>query len=154
MGESYPGRDGEGATFDADSAFVREARESGEPPPDVAVIALTGDLLQRLLPGSDSSALAVALLAERDTGSAPVGAAGSELARVRALIARGDGARELQHALNNPLTALLAEAQLLQLEDLPKEGRRAAVDRIVGLARRLAALTRQLPSDAAGPLVG
>lgn len=55
----------------------------------------------------------------------------------------GPEAVALRHALNNPLTAILAEAQLLQLEPLPDE-QRAAVDRIVEQCRRLVAITRQL----------
>jgi signal transduction histidine kinase len=49
----------------------------------------------------------------------------------------------LQHALNNPLTALLAEAQMLEMEPLAEE-QRASVGRVVELARRLAAMTRRL----------
>ncbi len=59
----------------------------------------------------------------------------------------GPEAVALRHALNNPLTAILAEAQLLQLEPLPDE-QRAAVDRIVEQCRRLVAITRRL-EDAA-----
>ncbi|MCU0624076.1 MAG: hypothetical protein MUF53_09460 [Gemmatimonadaceae bacterium] len=55
----------------------------------------------------------------------------------------GPEAVALRHALNNPLTAILAEAQLLQLEALP-EDHRAAVDRIVEQCRRLVAITRRL----------
>jgi len=55
----------------------------------------------------------------------------------------GPEAVALRHALNNPLTAILAEAQLLQLEAL-KDEHRAAVDRIVEQCRRLIAITRQL----------
>jgi signal transduction histidine kinase len=59
----------------------------------------------------------------------------------------GPRAVALRHALNNPLTAILAEAQLLQLESLPAD-HRAAVDRIVEQCRRIVAITRQL-EDAA-----
>lgn len=59
----------------------------------------------------------------------------------------GPRAVALRHALNNPLTAILAEAQLLQLESLPPD-HRAAVDRIVEQCRRIVAITRQL-EDAA-----
>lgn len=65
------------------------------------------------------------------------------LQRSRRLLAAGEIALGLRHALNNPLTAIMAEAQLLQLEDLP-EDHAAAVGRIVEQCRRLSALTRQL----------
>jgi signal transduction histidine kinase len=45
--------------------------------------------------------------------------------------------------LNNPLTALLTEAQLLQLEDLPEE-QKQSVDRIVELCRRTIDAVKQL----------
>ena len=54
-----------------------------------------------------------------------------------------ESARMVQHALNNPLTALLAEAQLLELEPLADEHRVAAT-RLVELARRVVAAARQL----------
>ena len=60
-----------------------------------------------------------------------------------------DGAaprKSLQHSLNNPLTALLAEAQLLELEPLAEEQQRA-VARIVELARRVIAVSRRLNAD-------
>jgi signal transduction histidine kinase len=66
-----------------------------------------------------------------------------ELHRVRAQIALAESARTVQHALNNPLTALLAEAQLLELEPLEPEVR-AAAGRLVELARRVAAAARKL----------
>jgi signal transduction histidine kinase len=50
---------------------------------------------------------------------------------------------EIRHTLNNPLTALLTEAQLLQLEDLPEE-QKQSVDRIVELCRRTIDAVRQL----------
>lgn len=58
----------------------------------------------------------------------------------------GPGAVALRHALNNPLTAILAEAQLLQLEPLADE-HQAAVERIVEQCRRLVAITRRLQDD-------
>jgi nitrogen-specific signal transduction histidine kinase len=58
----------------------------------------------------------------------------------------GPGAVALRHALNNPLTAILAEAQLLQLEALADD-HHAAVARIVEQCRRLVAITRQLQDD-------
>ncbi|HEY2895828.1 MAG TPA: histidine kinase dimerization/phospho-acceptor domain-containing protein [Gemmatimonadaceae bacterium] len=52
----------------------------------------------------------------------------------------------VQHALNNPLAALLAEAQLLAMETTLDPEHRAAVDRMTELVRRLIALVRTLDS--------
>ena len=108
--------------------------ESGEGGP-----ATARALLARLLPSADARLLVEALLAE----GAASPEARRELDRVNAQFALGERARGVQHSLNNPLAALLTEAQLLQLEPLADEPR-LAVDRIVGLARRMVALTRQL----------
>lgn len=66
-----------------------------------------------------------------------------ELDETRRLLAFAEVARRLPHALNNPLAALLAEAQLLELEELEPE-QREATERIVGLARRVIGLVREL----------
>jgi signal transduction histidine kinase len=52
----------------------------------------------------------------------------------------------VQHQLNNPLAALLAEAQLLGMEDTLDLQHRAAVERIIGLVRRVIGLVRDLDS--------
>ncbi|HEX6535474.1 MAG TPA: histidine kinase dimerization/phospho-acceptor domain-containing protein [Gemmatimonadaceae bacterium] len=52
----------------------------------------------------------------------------------------------VQHQLNNPLAALLAEAQLLGMEPALDEGQRAAVDRIIELVRRVIGTVRDLDS--------
>jgi hypothetical protein len=57
--------------------------------------------------------------------------------------ARAESLRTAHHALNDALTALLAEAQLLELEPLADEHLRA-VGRIVELARRVAKVARRL----------
>ena len=67
----------------------------------------------------------------------------AELRQARRIFAAGQSALSLQHAINNPLAALLAEAQLLQLEELTAE-QRGSVDRIVELCRRVVALVRRL----------
>jgi signal transduction histidine kinase len=116
-------------------------------------LALARELLAQLLPGVDADLLLAGLLAER---AAPLpdpalpaavdpklGPPARELRRVRAQIALAESARMVQHALNNPLTALLAEAQLLELEPLADEHRVAAT-RLVELARRVVAAARQL----------
>ena len=67
----------------------------------------------------------------------------AELRQARRLFAAGQSALSLQHAINNPLAALLAEAQLLQLEQLTAE-QRGSVDRMVELCRRIVTLVRRL----------
>lgn len=52
----------------------------------------------------------------------------------------------VQHSLNNPLAALLAEAQLLAMETTLHPEHRAAVDRMTELVRRLISLVRGLDS--------
>jgi len=78
-----------------------------------------------------------------------VGEASAELMQARRVFAAGQVALSLQHAINNPLAALLAEAQLLQLEDLTIE-QRASVDRMVELCRRVVVLVRRLDALANG----
>ncbi len=62
------------------------------------------------------------------------------LARLKLLAAR------LQHDINSPLTALLAEAQMLALDERLPEVHSADVEQIVELARRVAAVVRELDS--------
>lgn len=50
--------------------------------------------------------------------------------------------KSLQHALNNPLAGLLAELQLLEMEDLPPD-HREAVERSIELCRRVILLVRE-----------
>jgi signal transduction histidine kinase len=57
-------------------------------------------------------------------------------------VEKDPGQKGLQHSLNNPLAALLAELQLLELEDLKPE-HREAVERAIGLVRRVVALVRE-----------
>ena len=124
-------------------------------------IAFARALLARLAPDANAELLAAALVAEAqaaaelvDTTVSDVELAPSEreLRRVRAQLALGASARTLQHAMNNPLTALLAEAQLLELEPL-SHAQQEAVARIVVLLRRLIKITRRLdvPPTGAGP---
>jgi signal transduction histidine kinase len=154
MLESYSAGEGSGAA-EVDAA-------------DAAARALAVELIARLLPGADAELVVSGLLAERamrpDEGPSsdrPVSGgevegqadpAARELRRVRRQIALGDVARGLQHALNNPLTALFAEAQLLELEPLSDEHRRA-VERIGALARRVADVARRLDISSS-PSVG
>ncbi|MFN8581661.1 MAG: hypothetical protein U0163_11885 [Gemmatimonadaceae bacterium] len=65
------------------------------------------------------------------------------LRQTQRLLAAGEIAMRMQHRLNNPLAALLAEAQLLELEELAPDHRKA-VERIIELSRRLIDVTRSL----------
>jgi signal transduction histidine kinase len=65
------------------------------------------------------------------------------LRRVQRLIAAGEIAAQLQHALANPLTALLAEAQLLEMEPLSPE-LHEAVGRIIAQCRRTIEVAKRL----------
>ncbi len=57
----------------------------------------------------------------------------------------------IQHQLNNPLAALLAEAQLLGMEPELGAEQRAAAARITELTRRVIALVRDLDTIAGSP---
>jgi signal transduction histidine kinase len=154
MDESYSEQAGIGGTPRTSSGQL-PAREA-------APLVSAGELIAQLLPGVDSERIALALLHEREplADTAPGVArynsegelAARELRRLRGQFALGEAARSLQHAFNNPLTALLAEAQLLELETLEDE-QRAAVIRILELARRLVALSRRLGA-AESPTIG
>ena len=57
------------------------------------------------------------------------------------------GKNHLQHTLNNPLAGLLAELQLLEMDDLAPE-QRAAVERAIALCRRVIQIVKdQLPAE-------
>jgi signal transduction histidine kinase len=63
--------------------------------------------------------------------------------RARRVIAAGEIALGFQHALNNPLAGILAEAQLMQLDPVTPE-QHAALERIVTLCRRIVELGKSL----------
>lgn len=112
--------------------------------PDDAALRATADSLgvpavaRARIDGSPSE-LALALTAALDNEPAVT----AELRQARRIFAAGQSALSLQHAINNPLAALLAEAQLLQLEELSAE-QRGSVDRMVELCRRIVTLVRRL----------
>jgi signal transduction histidine kinase len=81
-------------------------------------------------------------------GSEEMVVAREELRRTQRLLAAGEIALGLQHAMNNPLTSVLAEAQLLEMEPLPPETA-TAVRRIIESTRRLVALVRKLDAVSA-----
>ena len=53
-------------------------------------------------------------------------------------------AARIQHEINNPLSALLAEAQLLTLEPALAAEHRAAMEHIIELTRRVISRVREL----------
>ena len=141
-----------GASVKATIETVRTLRARGfegallvvTPVPDDAALRATmdslgGHVVARDVVDRSPSELAVALTAALDREAAMT----AELRQVRRIFAAGQAALSLQHAINNPLAALLAEAQLLQLEELTAE-QRGSVDRMVELCRRVVALVRRL----------
>lgn len=118
-------------------------------------VAAVHALLDRLAPSADAALLFRGLLAESAEGAdssrldADASPARRELARVRRQLQAGEVAQSVHLAMGNTLTALQTEAQLLELEPLADEHRRAST-RIVELARRLATVLRRLDPPA-GP---
>ena len=53
-------------------------------------------------------------------------------------------AARIQHAMNNPLAALLAEEQLLSMESTLSADQRESVERMIELTRRVIMLVRDL----------
>jgi signal transduction histidine kinase len=102
--------------------------------------SLQGDTLAPL-----AVAVSDAILVQDDIqgGTAAGQAAVKALRQTQRLIAAGELAMRLQHSLNNPLAALLAEAQLLELEALPPD-HRESVQRIIELCRRVVDVVRGL----------
>jgi signal transduction histidine kinase len=155
MDESYSERTGGGV-----GPPKAPPRDVKEPP---APLSEARDLIAQLLPGVDAERLIRAMLAEREADGEVVREVGRydsdseisarELRRVRAQFALGDASRTLQHAFNNPLTALLAEAQLMELEPMSDE-HRAAVGRILELCRRLVTLSCRLNAADGAPRIG
>lgn len=105
-----------------------------------AVRALGATPVEDPSPLGLANALAAAIPLDEDGSPAPVH---DDIARTRRLLAVGEIALNLQHTLNNPLGALLAEAQLLEMDASTPEVREAA-GRIVALARRLMDVSRSL----------
>ncbi|MEO6526001.1 MAG: hypothetical protein ABIP93_05205 [Gemmatimonadaceae bacterium] len=108
-------------------------------------------LISRLLPRTDGAVLLRALEEEGILCSSElpaalgddVGPEARELERVRRVYLAGEGAQSVRFAMSNTLTALQTEAQLLELEPLAEDHRRAST-RIVELTRRLATVMRRL----------
>jgi signal transduction histidine kinase len=92
-------------------------------------------------PSSNAAEFASALSATLAVGSD--GTLQTAIMRARRLIAAGEIALKLQHDFNNPLAALMAEVQMLQME-APTPDVQATADRMLELVRRLTALSRSL----------
>ena len=107
--------------------------------------SLGAECITRREAESSPAELGAALTASLGEGSVAV----AEVARARRIFAAGQAALSLQHSINNPLAALLAEAQLLELEELTGEQREAVV-RMIDLCRRVITLVRRLDVLASG----
>lgn len=129
---------GEGAARDVESRAA--ARTSGPVNVRLAAIGVSRVIAHDAIAGELPAAVTGAVLATDDPA---LESARRELRAAQRLNAIGDLAATVQHAANNPLTALMAEAQLLEMEPLRME-HREAVQRIIDLARRLAAIIRRL----------
>lgn len=145
------------ATEDVAAAgeLVQRLRAGGVRSAIVLLVAERDESLARRVGGLGALEQVVLAAAPRRLGAAMEAALGAgdwtaeleatrdELRRTQRLIAAGEVALGLQHAMNNPLTAVLAEAQLLGMEELPEE-QAAAVRRIVESTRRVVQLVRKL----------
>ena len=141
----------------AGATAVQEVRARGYPGAVVLLAtACDSGLAHRLLALSPARCVAgaelatalpaaLAELSARPTEDDELGPIQRELRRTQQLIAMGETTSRIQHTLNNPLTALLAEAQLLEMEELAAD-HRAAVKRIIELCRRLVGMVRNLDS--------
>jgi len=126
----------------ATAPLVREALALALP--GVAVTVVT----DRAIESSDSA------LASSAPASSALAPAWSALRRTQQLVAASDTAMRLQHALANPLTALLFEAQLLEMEEALPPALAEAVGRILTQCRRTIEVARRLDTPGAGPGVG
>lgn len=125
--------------------FVVHVRDEGLAKAGAAVGALVQIEMATLGP---AMAEAVERAVAQNGWSDELVAARDELRRTQRLLAAGEIALGLQHAMNNPLTSVLAEAQLLEMEPLPPETA-TAVRRIIDSTRRLVALVRKLDAVSA-----
>jgi signal transduction histidine kinase len=104
-----------------------------------AMASLGAGYIERGLADHSTSDLGATLTATLAANAAVA----AELRHARRVFAAGQTALALQHAINNPLAALMAEAQLLQMEELSAD-QRGSVDRMVELCRRIVPMVRRL----------
>jgi signal transduction histidine kinase len=145
------------ATTDVGAAtdVIRRLRAGGVPSALVVLVESRDVMLASRVAGLGAVEQVALADAPRALGAAVESSLGSgertavfdavrdELRRMQRLVAAGEVALGLQHAINNPLTAVLAEAQLLEMESLPEE-QATAVRRIVENTRRVVQLVRKL----------
>lgn len=103
-----------------------------------------------LSPTSLKTALDTAIPRSPDGGFPAVD---PSVAQARQVLAASEIAFTLQHDLNNPLSALLAEVQLLQME-APTEEVQQTAGRLLELVRRLTTLTKSLDGVRSPKLYG
>ncbi len=147
-----------GRLYSAAASLVRDVRARGyegaivlvaESPASVAAndlahLGVDAILAEATVAFKLPDALRVALDRQAELRDSPQGAVIlASLRRLQAKLAAGEIVSGLPHRLNNPLAALLAEAQLLELESLPPE-HMASVRRIVELCRRVIDVTRSI----------
>jgi signal transduction histidine kinase len=125
-----------------DGAIIVLAAPSG--PNEAATFQLQGTYFVLPDGGADALSKVLSRAIPRASDGTPA-AIDPTLARTRRLVAAGEMAVGLRHALNNPLAALMAEIQLLQLEARDEETR-AAAGRMLELVRRLTEVSRTLES--------
>ena len=117
----------------------------------LAAAALVREALAMALPGVPVTVVAEGTAANDDMpDAASLAPAWAALRRTQQRVAASDVAMRLQHALANPLTALLFEAQLLEMEPLPP-ALAEAVGRIVTQCRRTIEVARRLDAAGAAP---
>ena len=129
----------------AGGAFVFVLMLTGRQGPGDLVSALNAGVDDYIVkPATPEHLAARLLIAERrillETARREMEAA---LARSRWLAGVGETALALQHEINNPLTALIGETQLLELEELPAS-LGDSVAAIGGAARRIADVVKRL----------
>lgn len=114
------------------------------PHDELALLGIADALPTRELATALPPALAQQLELQEAAMRSPMAARLLEsLRHLQALVAAGQTAGGLKHKLNNPLAALLAEAQMMELEPLSPEHANAA-KRIVDLCRRVISVTETI----------
>ena len=131
--------------YDGAAVLVVDASIDGALPEQASVDRLGGHYCElsgdRITPLA--KAVADALVVRGGMDSPASGLSMRALRQTQRLLAAGELAMRLQHSLNNPLAALLAEAQLLELEHLTPD-HRESVGRIIELSRRVIDVVRGL----------
>jgi hypothetical protein len=104
------------------------------------------EALDRILAHAAAGTLAIGEFPPNTHGSTePSPTANVELDRLTHAAALGGVASRWRHTLNNSLAALLAEAQLLGMEESLPPTEHEAVERIIALCRRMIVVVREGP---------